>query len=607
MLLAKGNKFYLNGEEFLIRSGALHYFRTLPEYWEDLLKKFKAAGLNCVETYTCWNLHEPHKGEYDFSGRLDLLRFLKTANDVGLKVILRTGPFICAEFENGGLPAWLLKREYAIKIRCNSEPYITHLRDWFDVILPMVKPYLDENGGPIVALAVENEYGSFGDDTSYLATIEEIYKSHGMNCLYIAADGWPRFNLSTGKSGADVVHGLDFGGNGDMARFAIIDEMEPNRPHFVTEYWAGAFTTWDKKEFQTISNERVKTAMNNFVNNDVNFNIYMMFGGTNFGFTNGADGKCAWFPEEYTVTTTTYDYDAPISEWGGYTERYFDIRNALLAGGVECPEPPKSPELQTVGDVTMTESAPLFDNLQIGKHFKSTTPDNMEEYDQNMGYILYSKTMQYDAAVDRIIIKGIHDRAHVFVNKELIGIGYRTDNECTFKYKRNLKVGDVIDILVENLGRINYGEETYRGDRKGITEGVLVTYEENGIVRRPAKWLFNWDVTTLEMNNPEAVNFKQGICEETPAFFRGSFNAEPNKSCFVHFGNFTKGVIYINGFNIGRYWNTGLIDALYIPGALLKENNEIVIFESDGLNGKPTVTINTDCGLKGHHEEVIVK
>ncbi len=607
MFNVKGNKFYLNGEEFIIRSGALHYFRTLPEYWEDLLKKYKAAGLNCVETYTCWNLHEPHKGEFDFSGRLNLTKFLDIANEVGLKVILRTGPFICAEFENGGLPAWLLKKEYAIKIRCNTEPYMTHLRDWFDVILPMARPYLDENGGPIIALAVENEYGSFGDDFSYLAEIEKIYKEHNMNCLYIAADGWPRFNLSTGKSGEDVVHGLDFGGNGDMARFDVIGEMEPNRPRFVTEYWAGAFTTWDKKEFQTIDNERVKTAIDNFVNNDISFNIYMMFGGTNFGFTNGADGKCAWFPEEYTVTTTSYDYDAPISEWGGYTERYFDIRNRLMESGIECPEPPSSPKLQSIGDVKMTESALLFDNIHIGKHFKSVTPDNMEEFDQNMGYILYSKTINYDAAVDRIIIKGIHDRALIYVNKEFIGMGYREDNECTVKYHRNFKPGDVIDILVENMGRINYGEETFFGDRKGITEGVLVTYEQDGIVRRPAKWLFNWDITTFEMDNPEMVNFKNEICSTCPAFFKGSFAAEKDKSCFVYFGNFTKGVIYINGFNIGRFWNTGLIDALYIPGALLKEKNEIIIFESDGLKGEPIVTISDQHGLKGHHNEVIVK
>ncbi len=606
MFECKNNKFYLDNEEFIIRSGALHYFRTLPEYWEDLLKKYKAAGLNTVETYTCWNLHEPHKGEFDFSGRLDLKRFLDTADKVGLKVILRTGPFICAEFENGGLPAWLLKKEYAIKIRCNTEPYMTHLRDWFDVILPMAKPYLDQNGGPIIALAVENEYGSFGDDFSYLAEIEKIYKDHGMNCLYIAADGWPRFNLSTGKSGDDVVHGLDFGGNGEPERFEFIDIMEPGRPHFVTEYWAGAFTTWDKKEFQTVSNDRVKIAMKNFVDNDVNFNIYMMFGGTNFGFTNGADGKCAWFPEEYTVTATTYDYDAPISEWGGYTERYFDIRNALVGSGVDCSELPLSPEFQNIGDIKLTKSALLFDNMHIGKHFKSVTPDNMEEYDQNMGYIMYSKTITYDAAVDRIIIKGIRDRALVYVNKEFIGMGYRDENECTVKYHRNFKPGDVIDILVENMGRINYGEETFLGDRKGITEGVLVTYEQDGIVRRPAKWLFNWDVTCLEMDNPEAVSFEDKICDKCPAFFKGTFKAEANKSCFVHFKNFTKGIIYINGFNIGRYWNTGLIDALYIPGVLLKDENEIIVFETDGLKGEPLVTINDKHGLKGHHDEIIV-
>ena len=160
MLTVKNKKFYLDGEEFKIQSGAFHYFRALPEYWEEILTKIKAAGLNCVESYTCWNLHEPHKGEYNFSGMLDIERFIKTAEKVGLKVILRTGPYICAEWENGGFPSWLLKKEYNVRLRCNTEPYLTHLRDWFHVILSKIRPYLDVNGGPVVAMAIENEYGS---------------------------------------------------------------------------------------------------------------------------------------------------------------------------------------------------------------------------------------------------------------------------------------------------------------------------------------------------------------------------------------------------------------------------------------------------------------
>lgn len=179
----RNNKFYLNGEEFRIKGGSFHYFRCLPEYWDEIMKKIRGAGLNTVETYTAWNMHEPKKGIFDFSGMLDLVRFIRLAEENSLKVILRTGPFICAEWENGGLPPWLLKKEYNIKFRCNSPEYMRHLKDWFGVLLPKIRPYLDTNGGNIIALALENEYGSFGDDFSYLAEIEKIYRENGIYCL----------------------------------------------------------------------------------------------------------------------------------------------------------------------------------------------------------------------------------------------------------------------------------------------------------------------------------------------------------------------------------------------------------------------------------------
>ncbi|MGN0180648.1 MAG: beta-galactosidase, partial [Monoglobaceae bacterium] len=310
MLTVKNKKFYLNGEEFKIHSGAFHYFRALPEYWEDILKKIKAAGLNCVETYTCWNLHEPHKGEFNFSGMLDLEKFIQTADRVGLKVILRTGPFICAEWENGGFPSWLLKREYNIRFRCNTEPYLTHLKDWFHVLLPKIRPYLDINGGPVIALAVENEYGSFGDDFTYLKEVEQIYKNEKMDCLYIAADGNKDYHLSTGKSGNHIVHGMDFGGVGTIDAFNIIDKYDADSPYFTIEYWAGNFTNWGFNECTHIPDEVVRQSVNNFVDIGASFNIYMMFGGTNFGFTNGAQGNLSWMKGEYNPVVTSYDYDA---------------------------------------------------------------------------------------------------------------------------------------------------------------------------------------------------------------------------------------------------------------------------------------------------------
>lgn len=593
----RNNKFYLNGEEFRIKGGSFHYFRCLPEYWDEIMKKIRGAGLNTVETYTAWNMHEPKKGIFDFSGMLDLVRFIRLAEENSLKVILRTGPFICAEWENGGLPPWLLKKEYNIKFRCNSPEYMRHLKDWFGVLLPKIRPYLDTNGGNIIALALENEYGSFGDDFSYLAEIEKIYRENGIYCLLFAADGHSKYYLSTGKNSPEILSGTDFAGDGGIDKFRDVLLYDGDSPYFASEYWAGNFTDWGFPECTHIEDDTVRGAVRDFDRLGASYNIYMIYGGTNFGFTNGAQCNIGG----YHPVTTSYDYDAAISEWGGYTQRYFDIK-----GGDKTPVPP-SPILQSPGEVKLTESASLWSNLSIGKHFKSVTVEPMEEFDQSYGYILYRKTVDYDADINCIKLKGIADRAHVFVNGVLSGIRMRDADTSEIKLSECLKPGDTVDILVENLGRICYGEETYLGDRKGITESVIFTQVfPDGSVRFPGKTVFNWDITTLELHDLSGVAFKSGAPESFPAFFKGRFKAKGQASCFLHFDNFRKGVVWINGFNIGRYWEIGPVNALYVPGALLKDDNEIVIFETDSLRGEPSVTLTDVCGIPNHHEEIKV-
>ncbi len=600
MLEARNKKFYLDGKEFRIKSGAFHYFRALPEYWEDILKKIKAAGLNTVESYTCWNLHEPHKGEFNFSGMLDLERFIETADKVGLKVILRTGPFICAEWENGGIPAWLLKRELNVTFRCNTPEYLGYLRDWFSVLLGKIRPHLDTNGGNVIALAVENEYGSFGDDFSYLAEVEKIYRDNGIDCMLVAADGSSEYYLSTGRSGNHIIAGTDFGGNGTIERLNNVDVYDKDAPYFALEYWAGNFTDWGFPQCTHDDITHTKTTMKLFNDTGASFNIYMLFGGTNFGFLNGAQCNSGG----YKPVTTSYDYDAAITEWGGYTERYFVIK-----GDDETPVPP-SPVLQNIGEVRLTKSASLWDNLNIGKSFKTVAIKPMEEFDQSYGFILYKKVMDYNGEVNCIKMTHIRDRAHVFVNGELKAVCTRgTSSDKPVFLDEKLKKGDVIEILVENMGRVCFGEETYLGDRKGITESVVLTWHDGTNFGNPGKTTFNWEVTTLEMEDISSVSYKEGTDERLPAFFRGTFRAKNKNSCFVHFDNFKKGVIWVNGFNLGRYWEIGPLEALYIPGVLLKEDeeNEIVIFETDGLRGEPAVTISDVCGIPNHHEEIIVK
>lgn len=606
MLTRKNKKFYLDGEEFVIRSGAFHYFRALPEYWEPVMQKMKALGLNTLETYIPWNLHESKKGQYDFSGTLDLVKFVRTAEQVGLKVLLRAGPYICAEVDNGGLPAWLLKKEYNVRLRCKTEPYLTFLKSWFSVLLPMIKPLLDTNGGPVIALAVENEYGSFGDDFEYLKEVEKVYRDAGMDCLLFSSDGSNRYYLSTGRSGIHMTAAVDFGGEASYEEFRIIDEYDPDAPHFVAEYWAGNFTDWGFPENAKVAPEVTRTTFRYFADTDTNFNIYMVFGGTNFGFMNGAQ-DCVMGGGKYYPVVTGYDYDAAISEWCGYTEKYFIIREAMekyYPNGM--PELPKSPQLQTVGKVTMTQSAGLFDNLHIGRTQKSVVAESMEEYDQATGYILYKKTFDYDGDCNAIKLKGIRDRAYVFLNGELIGIRMRDEDESPIKLDRMIVTGDTLEVLVENMGRLCYGELLMAGDRKGITDSIVLTRHWGEQVHNPGKVLFNWDVTCLEFEDISAVQYQPHTNTPCPAFFKGTFKAENRNSCFVHFENFTKGLIFVNGFNLGRYWDRGPLTALYIPGALLKEENEIVIFEADGLKGEPTVEINAVSGIPNHQPEVIV-
>ena len=601
MLTVKDKKFYLNGEEFKIHSGSLHYFRALPEYWESLLTKIKAAGFNCVETYTCWNLHEPKKGVYNFEGMLDLEKFIETADKVGLKVILRTGPFICAEWENGGLPAWLLK-DPGIRLRCNSEPYITHLHDWFRVLLAKIKPYLDTNGGPVIAMAVENEYGSFGDDFSYLAKVKEIYIEAGIDCLLFASDGSGEFYFCTGRADMDMIQATDFGVGNAKNEIVKIDQFDNRMPYFCVEYWAGNFSSWCEPECYKDSIEKTKQDINDMVDLGASFNVYMIYGGTNFGFTGGANTTG---PTPIRYFTTSYDYDAAITEWGGYTQRYFDMKEALERDAgkpADVPVPP-SPTFQKIGEVALTESGAFFENQHIGKKHHSATVECMEHFDQNYGYILYRKVMDYTCPVNYVHMIDMRDRAYVFLNGEFMGMRQRGEDETAVLLPRTLVKGDVIEILVENMGRICFSRPTYLGDRKGILGGVFLSSHPTA----GGKCAFNWEVTCFEMDKIDNVKYNEGTEVKCPAFFKGTFKAENQDSCFVHFENFTKGYIFVNGFNLGRYWDRGPQTALYLPGALLKEENEIVVFEAEGLKGAPVLALNGKHGLGDHNPEVIVK
>ncbi len=577
----KGDRFCLDGEPFNIYSGAMHYFRTLPEYWEDRLLKLKLAGFNTVETYVCWNLHEPKKGEFDFSGMLDIIGFLQTAQKLGLYAIVRPGPYICAEWEFGGFPAWLLK-DKNIELRCNSSEYLKHVRDYFEKLFSLLVPQLITNGGNIIAMQIENEYGSYGNDKKYLKSLEKMYDELGIDVLKFTSDGtW--CNMLSGGTIENVLPTLNFGSRTATAFSAL--EPFGKVPKMCMEFWCGWFDHWGEKHHTRGADSTLKE-IEEFIKQDASFNMYMFHGGTNFGFNAGANHR-----GKYQPTVTSYDYCAPLTEWGDYTETYHKIRKLLCEKqGIAMGELPPSPTMQSVGQVKLTEKADLFENLdRISVKHESALPKNMEAYGQNYGLIYYTTKIKgkYDAGF--LGIEDVHDYAHVYFDKKKIASVDRMKEGSLFnklKLKKQLFIKGVsgeseLGILVDTMGRVNYGFDLY--DRKGISKVTLA----NQVV-------MDYTVHSIPLDNLDNLEFSaNGDKTATgPVFLKGTFKAGKG-DCFVNMNGFTKGYVFVNGFNLGRYWSIGPQKALYLPGSLLKEDNEIIIFETENCK-TDTVTIQAE-------------
>ncbi|MBQ7118130.1 MAG: beta-galactosidase [Clostridia bacterium] len=578
---AVDGRFLLNGEPFNIYSGAMHYFRTLPEYWEDRLLKLKSAGFNTVETYVCWNLHEPKKGEFNFSGMLDIVKFLETAQSLGLYAIVRPGPYICAEWEFGGFPAWLLA-DKNIELRCNNELYLKHVRDYFEKLFALLKPMLITNGGNIIAMQIENEYGSYGNDKKYLKSLEKMYDELGIDVLKFTSDGtW--CNMLSGGTVEGVLPTLNFGSRTATA----FNALEPfgKVPKMCMEFWCGWFDHWGEKHHTRGADSTLKE-IEEFLKQDASFNMYMFHGGTNFGFNAGANHRGKFQP-----TVTSYDYCAPLTEWGDYTETYHKIRKLLCEKqGIPMAELPPSPAMQSIGEVKLTKKADLFENLdRISVKHGSPLPRNMEAYGQSHGLIYYTTKIKgkYDAGF--LGIEDVHDYAQVYFDGKKIATIDRMKEGSFFnklKLKKQLFIKGVsgeseLGILVDTMGRVNYGFDLY--DRKGISKVTLAN-----------QVIMDYEVYSIPLDNLESLKFaaNEGKTVTGPVFLKGSFKAGKG-DCFVNMSGFTKGYVFVNGFNLGRYWSIGPQKALYLPGSLLKEDNEIIILETEGCK-TDSVTIQAE-------------
>lgn len=579
----EGEKFTLNGEPFVIWSGAIHYFRTLPEYWEDRLAKLKAAGFNTVETYVCWNLHEPTQGKFDFSGGLDLERFLATADRLGLYAIVRPGPYICAEWDMGGLPSWLLK-DKNMRLRCDYPPYIERVEIYLKELFGRLKNSLIGAGGNVIALQIENEYGSFGNDKNYLRKLKSIYEECGMDVLYFTSDGDTPWMLSGGT--LDGVLAAVNLGSGAARKLKALDRFGVS-PKMCAEFWCGWFDGWGKRGRKR-SVKRVCAELKYFLDSGASFNFYMFHGGTNFGFNAGANNYFTYAP-----TTTSYDYDALLTECGGYTKKYFAVRKLLTEkqGAEPVPLPPP-PRMQNIGTIKPDSWASLWDNLSaLGTEYNVPVPESMEYFGQKSGLIYYRTVLKGDYGNGFLTLSDMHDRAYVYrdgkriatfdnVRKKLIA--RLTGKDAAFL--KNAADGTEIGVLAEAMGHVNYGDGIY--ERKGVSA-----------VKFLGQSLMDFTVICLPLDEISGIAFHSLAgtprFDGYPLFFKGGFAAESGADCFVRLKGFTKGAVYVNGFNLGRFWSIGPQKALYLPGSVLKKQNEIVVLELECAKN-PLIEISAD-------------
>lgn len=563
ILQAEGGQFTLDGQPFRIVSGAVHYFRIVPEYWRDRLLKLKHCGFNTVETYIPWNFHEPKEGRFRFDGMADVVRYVQLAGELGLRVILRPSPYICAEWEFGGLPAWLLACP-GIRLRCMDPVYLTKVDAYYDALIPLLVPLLGTNGGPVIAMQVENEYGSYGNDKEYLDYLRRGLIRRGVDVLLFTSDG-PTDAMLQGGTLPGTLATVNFGSRPEEA-FELFRRYRPDEPLMCMEYWNGWFDHW-LKPHHTREAADVADVLDRMLSAGASVNFYMFHGGTNFGFWNGAN-----FQEKYEATVTSYDYDSPLSESGDYTAKYEAVRQVLERhlgpfGAVPVEPLPK----KEYGPVEMKRSGDLFGLLPLlSRPVKRKAPEPMELLGQEYGFILYETRVSGPRQGELLHLQEVHDRAQVYVDGVYAGTVERWDPK---PIQLDIPEGGAcLRILVENMGRVNYGPQL--ADRKGITDGVRLNNQ----------FLFDWTIYPLPLDALDGIGFAQAESEspgtELPAFYKGEWVAEEAADTFVRLEGWTKGNVWINGFHLGRYWEKGPQRTLYLPGPLLRQGrNELVVLE----------------------------
>ncbi|XP_061768062.1 beta-galactosidase isoform X1 [Nerophis ophidion] len=589
--------FRKDGEPFRYISGSIHYSRIPRAYWKDRLLKMYMAGLNAIQTYIPWNFHEESPGQYNFSGDRDLEHFLQLTQDIGLLVILRPGPYICAEWDMGGLPAWLLQKK-DIVLRSSDPDYIAAVDSWMGKLLSTVKPYLYQNGGPIISVQVENEYGSyFACDHNYMRHLSKLMRSYlGEETVLFTTDGGALGFLKCGPI-QGVYATVDFGPGANVsAAFDVQRYAEPRGPLVNSEYYTGWLDVWGSPH-SVVSTTKVAKTLNEMLAMGANVNMYMFTGGTNFGYWNGALAP-------YSSQPTSYDYDAPLTEAGDLTEKYFSIREVIkmyrkIPDGIIPPSSPKFAYGAVKMNLLQTVSEAL-ESLSFSGPVVSTFPQTFTDLNQVFGYMLYRTELPVDCSTPTPLsspLNGVHDRAYVSVNGMPAGI---LERNKVLSINVTGQAGSRVDVLVENMGRINYGKNI--NDFKGLISNLTLA---NVVLKK-------WTMYSLSID--QAIS--QGVFWETnaksadplppaslslPAFYGGSFiipGGIPDlpQDTYIHLPGWRKGQVWINGFNLGRYWpSKGPQVTLFVPATILSidASNNVTVLE---LEAAPC--LSTSCAVE---------
>ncbi len=562
----EGSKYLLDGKPYQVIAGEMHYARIPREYWRARLRMARAMGLNTVTTYVFWNFHEPRPGEFDFTGQHDVAEFVREAQSEGLYVNLRPGPYSCAEWEWGGFPSWLLKQP-GIVVRSTDPKFMEPARQWLLRLGQELAPLQFGNGGPIISVQVENEYGSFGNDHVYMEQIHRDLVDAGFDesQLY-TADGPDAI-----QSGSlpELPAGINFPPGNAPQAFATLHKLRPDGPLMATEWWDGWFDHWGDRHHTTDAKAQA-AELEWILEQGYSISIYMFHGGTSFGWMNGANmdnGK-------YEPDVTSYDYDSALDESGRPTPKYFLFRDAIAkATGVTPPPiPPVAPPI-TLHAVKLKQSVSLWQTLP--QPVVSKQVESMEDLDQAYGYILYRTTIDLPVSGD-LVLDDLHDYALIYANGKLTGtLDRRLDQnelhvDLTEPHTR-------LDILVENSGRVNFSI-AIRGERQGITRQVTLAGTP----------LTGWQIYRLPMEDPGKLPFGNGDCTG-PCYYRGTIKVDRPGDTFLDTGSFTKGFVWVNSHPLGRIWNIGPQKTLYLPGVWLHAgDNDVIVFD---LEGKPGRTI----------------